>query len=138
MHCQTHALKAWIDRPTYGAPPLDTFPTPVPGKCSLLEDIHGDAATRRCSRTPTCNKPDRHAGYCDGSSDGPRLPTNLVVRLLRALMHICSGSVRTAAHKMHLCKRASMNMKPGMHGKQCNMRGLPVLTLCVEFRQRSS
>lgn len=79
MHCQTTALKAWIDRPTYGAPPLDTFPTPVPGKCSLLEDAHGDSTSRCCQRSANCSKPDRHPGYCDGGPcEGPRLPASLV------------------------------------------------------------
>lgn len=84
MHCQTHALKGWIERPTYGSPPLDTFPTPVPGKCSLLEDSNS-------------SKPDRHQGQGEGKADGHRMPANLVVRshdltAAKPLYPACTGN----------------------------------------------
>eukprot|EP00892_Ulva_mutabilis_P010527 jgi/Ulvmu1/7847/UM004_0077.1 len=69
VHCQTAALKTWIERPTYGPPPLAVYPTPVPGKCTLLDEQPGDTAAR-CQRTAGCRKPDHHLGPCEGPPAG--------------------------------------------------------------------
>lgn len=73
VHCQTHELRAWIERPTYGAPTLISQPEPVPAKCSVLEDIpEDDSVHRQCMRSERCSKPDGHPGFCVGRQDGQR------------------------------------------------------------------
>ena len=47
MHCQTHELKAWLERPSYGAPQLAGDLPVVQSKCAILETPAGAATAAR-------------------------------------------------------------------------------------------